>query len=83
MTIGEFTIINTYFGLLLEAIKYYLNIGKTYQSAKVSLQRMMELESEKEEQNGEQNLENIHTISAKNIKFRYNEEDKNIFNKGK
>lgn len=45
MSIGEFTMINTYFSLLLKTIKYYINYFKDYQDAKVSYQRVCEIKS--------------------------------------
>lgn len=43
MTIGQFTIVSTYFLMLINAVKYYFNLGKSYQDYKSSNTRMNEL----------------------------------------
>lgn len=43
ITIGEFTIINSYFVILLSCITYYFNYGKSYHESVVSYQRLKEI----------------------------------------
>ena len=45
MTVGEFTIINCYISLILNSLVYFFNYGKSVQETKISLERLMSLES--------------------------------------
>lgn len=71
LSIGEFTIITTYFKMMLSVISYYLNIGKSFQDSKSSFERIQELLNISEELNGEVFLENIDKIELKDITFNY------------
>ena len=71
LSIGEFTIITTYFKMMLSVISYYLNIGKSFQDSKSSFERIQELLNISEELNGEVFLENIDKIELKDITFKY------------
>lgn len=71
LTIGEFTIINTYFALLLSSVKYYFNLGKSYQDYKSSKARMMEIISIEEEHNGDMRLDDVDKISIEHVRYSY------------
>lgn len=43
ITIGEFTIVNSYFVILLSCITYFFNYGKSYHESVVSYQRLKEI----------------------------------------
>lgn len=79
MSIGEFTMINTYFSLLLKTIKYYINYFKDYQDAKVSYQRVCEIKSYEKMKNGEITTENISNIYIKSLSFSF-ENRRTLFN---
>lgn len=72
MSIGEFTIVNTYFTILLTCAKYYFNLGKTIQDYKSSKTRMEEILNIEEENNGSVAVDNIETISVRNVSYTYN-----------
>ncbi|MEW8955521.1 ATP-binding cassette domain-containing protein [Clostridium sp.] len=78
LTVGQFTIVNSYFSKIVLEMRYYLDIGKSYQSAKAALSRIEELQNIEEEHNGEKMLYPIESISIKDITFSYKESDRNI-----
>ena len=63
MTIGQFTIVSTYFLMLISAVKYYFNLGKSYQDYKSSNARMNELLLIEAERNGNRRLDDIYPCS--------------------
>lgn len=77
MTVGQFTIINSYFASLINGIKYYLDFGGSYQEVKASYTRIKELEDIPEETNGTEQLSAIKNITMKNITFTYSKDVQN------
>lgn len=71
MTIGQFTIVSTYFMMLIGAVKYYFNLGKSYQDYKSSNARMNELLTIEQERNGIRRLDGISSITVDNASFSY------------
>ena len=71
MTVGQFTIINSYFYLLITAVKYYFNLGKSYQDYQSSMSRLNEIDSIEEEKNGNIHLDTINNIEVTKITYRY------------
>ena len=71
LLVGEFTMINAYFSLMLTQIRYFFNLGKKYQDAKSSYDRIDELMQIPKENNGNQCIEHIDEITLNNISFRY------------
>ncbi len=67
MSIGEFTMINSYYNLLIQSIKYYFNLGKSIQDSKVAFSRMKELLDIDEEVMGSQCLIQIDDIQLRNL----------------
>lgn len=87
ITIGEITLLTSYFGMISGTVNYYVGVVKSYQSAKVSYDRLKELNNFEEERNGDIFLNSIDRIKVDDISFGYSE--KNIlqnlnyeFNKG-
>jgi ABC-type bacteriocin/lantibiotic exporter with double-glycine peptidase domain len=78
LTVGQFTIVNSYFNIIVSGMKYYLDIGKSYQSAKAAHSRIKELKDLEEERNGEESIYPIESIYLKDITFAYKESDRNI-----
>lgn len=64
MSIGQFTIINTYLNMIQKNIRYFLNLGKGYQDALAAYIRIKELLDVKEEINGNTILEKITNIKV-------------------
>lgn len=80
MTIGEFTIINTYFNTIFSIFKYFLGLGDYYQTAKVALIRNTELIEIPKEVNGSEIVNELKNITLKNITFSYENDNKLIYN---
>ncbi|MFV0504889.1 MAG: ATP-binding cassette domain-containing protein [Lachnospirales bacterium] len=78
ITIGEFTIMSTYFALMLKSATYFLNLSKSYESVKVSYDRISELMAWNNEKNGNAYINKIKKIELQNITFGY--EKSLIFN---
>lgn len=76
ISIGKFTMINTYFNFIISSIKYFMSLGKSYQDVQVSKKRLEEIISQHKEHNGEQILNSIETISVENITFSYETDQK-------
>ena len=74
MSIGQFTMMNAYFNMILTQVKYYFELGQSYQSVLVSDDRVLELYNIDKEKQGEQDLAEISEIQLKNINYIYNEE---------
>lgn len=89
LTIGDITMITSYFSMVMGAVNYYLSFGKSYQGIKVSFDRMDKLQNIKEEYNGEINIDEINTIHLQNISFSYDDSEilfsgfSYLFKKGK
>lgn len=79
MTIGEFTMINSYFSMILETIKYYFELGQAYQVMKISENRLQELLGIPVEANGTKLVGKITKLEAKNVNYHFN--NKQVYNK--
>ena len=77
ITVGEITIIFSYFRTSMDVILYYLNFNKSFQTIKVSMDRIFEFEKIKEEANGNTILNSINHITIKNLNYSYLK-DKNL-----
>lgn len=75
LTIGEFSIINLYFGLSFGAIQYFIGFGEKYQSALISYNRIIEFLDNPQENNGQIKIEDISTIKLNNISFSYHKDN--------
>lgn len=89
MTIGEFTIINAYFFMIIDSTGYFIGFGQAYQGALVSFVRIQELLMKQEEHNGEYHVEDIHKITLEDVSFSYHDKKEILqnfnysFHKGK
>lgn len=72
LTIGEFTIMSSYFAIFIGAVNYFLELGKTYQSALICLNRIGEVSTLEKESNGSELIGHIDEIELKNVSFSYN-----------
>ena len=79
MTIGEFTMINSYFSMILETIKYYFELGQAYQVMKISKNRLQELLEIPVEINGRKLVSKVTKLEVKNVNYYFN--DKRVYNK--
>ena len=79
MTIGEFIMINSYFSLLLRAVKYYTSIYKQYQDALASYKRINTILTYPKMQNGMSKIDEINIIEVKDLNYSFPEQKKMIF----
>lgn len=71
MTIGTFTIINTYICFILEYMSCFLLFGKSYQLALVAYNRLNNICSKEKEHNGIKQINKISTIEMNDISFSH------------
>jgi ATP-binding cassette subfamily C protein len=71
MTIGEYTMMNTYFSMILGMIKYYFELGQSYQMVQISVNRVKELYNISEEKNGNLIVPSVRSISLKDVNYKY------------
>jgi len=71
LSIGQFTIISTYFNTIIGGINYCLSFMENYQNALVSYNRIEELLNLQSEKNGIKTIKNIESISIENLFFKY------------
>lgn len=88
ISIGMFTIINTYFAMLVSSVNYFLNLGNQYQQSLVANNRLIELLDIDIEKTGEMKLADINKISVKNLTISFDKKQNafsnvnEVFNKG-
>ena len=71
LTIGNLTIISSYFGAVIGIINYYVSFGKGYQESRASFDRVQTIMAIEEEPNGEARPLKIDYILA-DLTFQYN-----------
>lgn len=69
ITIGEFSFISIYYGMVMSLIKYFFSTAHSYQIAKVSFERLLEIKVSNIESNGSEKFENVENIKL--IEFNY------------
>lgn len=77
LTIGEYTIILSYYATIISSVKYFFNLGQSLQETKVSYNRIDNIIRLKEQKNGKNKLETIDEIDLNKVDFGYGE--KNIW----
>lgn len=77
LSIGEFTLLSSYFGMYIVGVRYFLGIGKSLQTTRVSYERIKKIMDEPCSPNGEQIIDSVSEIEMKEVSFSYNE--KSIF----
>lgn len=71
ISIGQFTMINTYFGFIISSIKYFMSLGKSFQDMEVSKKRLEEILLCSREHNGNKTLNSIEEVTVENVTFSY------------
>ena len=74
ITIGEYVIVNTYYSKVLAIVKYYFNLGQSYQTVKVSTERMQELLDLTVDKNGYELIDTIENIKVKDLTFSHSKD---------
>lgn len=77
MTIGEFTMINSYFAIFIGASKYYVHLMKNYQEALSSYTRISEVVSFDKIKVGSNRASSINKLNVTNLSYLYKYE--NVF----
>lgn len=75
MTVGEFTIVYSFFSMITSSCAYFLNLGSKAQDASAFYHRLKEIVDVPEESNGDIDLDTIDTISFSHVDFGYNENE--------
>lgn len=71
MTVGEFTMLNAYFAMLLKCTKYYMNFFQQYQDAMASYGRILEMSDFESRFEGRQEIDSVSSLSLKNLSYRF------------
>ena len=71
LSIGYFSIINTYFNMIIRSVSYFLGLAGTFQDTKVSFQRIKKIMDTPEETNGNQMMSSVESVSVKNLSICY------------
>ena len=71
LTIGYFSIINNYFGMIIHSISYFLGLAGTYQESKIASERLNAIFAGKEDMNGQMTVSTISKIDIKNLSVKY------------
>lgn len=75
LTVGQFTILNNYYNIIMQQLRYFLNLGTNFQKFRVSMNRLQEILSIKTDKDGNILLNEIHSIKIKGLRnsFEKNE----------
>lgn len=72
LTIGNFTILNTYFSIIISSVNYLLTLVNNYQNAKISFKRLSDILNYDNDISGEVILDNIKCIELKKVNIKIN-----------
>lgn len=73
ISIGEFTLISSYFNMGITAIRYFFSLGQNIQTTLVSYERLIRIENETEEIVGNKKIETIDKIHIEKLSFSYDQ----------
>lgn len=77
MTVGEFSVMNTYFNMILNFAKYYFGLGQCFQTAKVAKERLEDLLDIPIEEVGNEIISRINSIQISKVNYKF--DGKNIY----
>jgi len=66
--------------MLLSSLKYFFDLGKSYQNTLVCYERIMEILTEPLQTNGEIEINTINDITVKDLAFAYGEDEQSVIN---
>lgn len=69
ITLGEYIVCISYYTYLLNSIKYFSSVGKTFQECKLSIDRLDEILDVPEETNGNIEIEKIARIECRDLSY--------------
>ena len=67
LSVGFFSIINTYFNMIISSISYFIGLAGSYQDAKISFQRIEKILKSPDEEKGEQGIDSIQKVECKDF----------------
>lgn len=71
LTLGEFLIISSYFGMLIQSIKFFFSFGQVYQDAKILLIGLQNKNLEKEQYGTKIVNQKINRVKISRLEFSY------------
>lgn len=71
LSVGFFSIINTYFNMIISSISYFIGLAGSYQDAKISFQRIEKILKSPDEEKGEQGIDSIQKVECKDFSLRH------------
>ena len=74
LTIGFFSIINTYFNMIISSISYFIGLATSYQDAKVSFQRIQRIMQSPNEEIGSKLVSHIENIKIHNFSIKHGDQ---------
>lgn len=75
LSIGFFSVINTYFSMIINSVSYFIGLAGSYQDTKVSFERIEKILSIPDETIGTQSVAEIRTVEIKDLCLRCGEND--------
>lgn len=79
ITIGLLITFSTYFSQVQNGILYFLNLGSSYQNARVSSQRIHDILSKSKEPSGHKKFSPPLSVSCKNLSFTFSDENRFLY----
>lgn len=73
LSVGYFSIINTYFNMIISSVSYFIGLAGSYQDAKVSYQRIRKIMEMPDEPHGFLCPDEIHRISVEDLSVSYHD----------
>lgn len=75
LSIGFFSVINTYFSMIINSVSYFIGLAGSYQDTKVSFERIEKILNIPDEAIGTQFIDEIRTLEIKDLCLRCGEND--------
>lgn len=73
LSIGQLTIMLSYFSMMMDSIRYFFSLTKMVQDNKVAFVRLSEILSQAYDENGGERVKKLNCIEVKNISFSYSD----------
>lgn len=71
LSIGLFSVINTYFNMMISSVSYFVGIAGSYQDTKISFQRIQKILQTPDEDKSDLLPESIHQVEVKDFSLQY------------
>lgn len=79
ITIGLLISFSTYFSQVQSGILYFLNLGTSYQNARVSSQRIYQILSRSKESSGQKQLSSLSSVKCENLSFSFSDKETSLY----